>query len=118
MQEAIDQVSQACDSYYYHVSITKIDIVYQSAPGKPYNESSITANGQRLQAVDKSTLLEALCEEQCTLMLNARVAEGTVAIDSLHGNVSGRSGSRLDTKLKVWKAVVLQPSYMHASQQI
>ena len=35
MQEAMDQVSQACDNYDLTVRLRKIEIVYQPTPGKP-----------------------------------------------------------------------------------
>ena len=47
----------------------KTEIVYQSAPGKPYKEPTITVKGQRLQVVDKFPTLEAHCLELCTLVM-------------------------------------------------
>ena len=40
-------------------------------------------------------------------VVNARIAEASAAFGRLHGSVWERSGIRLDTKLKVYKAVVL-----------
>ena len=53
MQKGVDQVSDSCDSYDLTISIKKIEVVYQPAPGKP----NITVRGQRLQVVDKFTYL-------------------------------------------------------------
>ena len=48
------------------------EVVYQPAPRKPYKESTITMNGQRLQVVDKFTyILEAHCLELYTLMMKS-----------------------------------------------
>ena len=33
----------------------KTEVVHQPAPGKPYNEPTITVNGQKLKVVDKVT---------------------------------------------------------------
>ena len=56
MQEAMDRVSQACDTYDLKPSSNKT-VVSQPAPGKTYNEPTITVNGHRLQLVDKFTCM-------------------------------------------------------------
>ena len=53
MQRAMDQVSQSCDNYDLTISTKKTEVVHQPAPGKPYNEPTITVNGQKLKVVDK-----------------------------------------------------------------
>ena len=55
MQEASDRISQACDHCDHKISTKRTEVVSQPAPGKPHSESTITVNGQRLQAVDKFT---------------------------------------------------------------
>ena len=40
IQEAMDRVSQACDNY--DLKISKTEVVYRPAPGKPYSEPVIT----------------------------------------------------------------------------
>ena len=45
--------------------------------------------------------------------INARIAKASAAFGQLHGSVWDRSGIRLDTKLKVYKAVVL-PTLLYA----
>ena len=81
MQKGVDQVSDSCDSYDLIISIKKIKVVYQPAPGKPYKESTITVNGQRLQVVEKFTYLGSTlsrvmqiddgqcqdCQSQCSI---------------------------------------------------
>ena len=95
MQRAMDQVSQSCDSYYLTIS-TKTEVVHQPAPEKPYNEPTITVNGQKL----KVYLSRAVhIDDDVT----ARIAKASVAF----ANVWQRNGIKLDTKLKVYKAVVL-----------
>ena len=71
MQRAVDQVSQLCDNYDFTISTQYTEAVHQPAPGKPYNELTITVNGQKLKVVDKFTYLEAVSPEQCTLMLRS-----------------------------------------------
>ena len=42
MQKGVHQVSESRDSYELTISIKKTEVVYQPAPGKPYEESTIT----------------------------------------------------------------------------
>ena len=57
MQNGVDQVSDSSDRYDLTINIKKTEVVYQWAPGKPYNEPTITVKGQRLQLVDKFSYL-------------------------------------------------------------
>ena len=41
MQKGVDQVSNSRDSYDLAISIKKTEVIYQSAPGKPYKEPAI-----------------------------------------------------------------------------
>ena len=103
------QVSDSCYNYDLTISIKKTEVVYQPAPGKPYKEPTITVKGQRLQVVVKftylgSTLFGVL---QIDDEVNARIAKASAAFGRLHGSISDRSGIRHDTKLKVYRSVVL-----------
>ena len=55
MQRAMGQVSQSCDNYDLTISTKKTEVVHQHAYRKPYNEPTITVNGQKLKVVDKFT---------------------------------------------------------------
>ena len=109
MQEAMDRVSQACDNYDLTVSMKKAEVVYQPAHGKPYSEPTITVNRQRLQVVDKFTYLGSTLSRAVHIddEVTARIAKASVAFDRQYGNVWDWNGIRIDTKLKVYKAVVL-----------
>ena len=87
----------------------KTEVVYQPAPGKPYSEPTITVNGQKLQVVDKFTYLGSNLSRTVHIddEVTARTAEASAAFGRLCTNVWERNGLRLDTKLKVYKAVVL-----------
>ena len=86
----------------------KTEVVHQPAPGKPFSE---------LKVVDKfaylgSTLSRAVhIDDEVT----ARTAKASVAFGRLRTNVWERNGTRLDTKLKVYKAVVL-PTLLYACE--
>ena len=109
MQTGVDQVSDSCDSYDHTISINKTEVVYQLAPGKPYKEPTITEKGQRLQVVDKFTYLGSTLSRVVHIddEVNARIAKASAAFGRLRGNIWDQSGIRLDTKLKVYRSVLL-----------
>ena len=76
---------------------------------QPYKEPTITVKGQRLQVVDKFTYLGSTLSRVVHIddEVNARIAKVSAAFGRLRGSVWDRSGIRLDTKLKVYKAEVL-----------
>ena len=115
MQKGVDQVSDSCDNYDRSISIKKTKVVYQPAPDKPYKEPTITVKGQRLQVVDKFTYLGITLSRVVHIddEVNARVAKASAAFGQLRGSVWDRSRIRLDTKLKVYKTVVL-PTLLYA----
>ena len=109
MQKGVDKVSDSCDSYDFIISIKKTEVVYQPAPGKPYKEPTITVKGQRLQVVDKFTYLGSTLSRVVHIddEVNARIAKASAAFGRLRGSIWDRSGIRFDTKLKVYRSVVL-----------
>ena len=79
------------------------------APGKPYKEPAITVKSQKLQVVDNFTCLGSTLSRVVHIddEVNARIAKSSAVFGRLRGSVWDRSGIKLDTKLKVYKAVVL-----------
>ena len=117
MQKGMDQVSDSCDSYDLTINIKKIEVVYQPAPGKLYKEPTITVKGQRLQVLDKFTYLGSTLSRVVHIddEVNARIAKASAAFGRLCGSIWDRSGIRLDTKLKVYRSVVL-PTLLYACE--
>ena len=86
MQHGMNCSSQGCDNF----GLTKkTKVMYQPAPGKPYQEPHITVKGQNLQAVDNFTY-------QCSKLskvvhidteVNNRIAKASVAFGRLRENV-------------------------------
>ena len=108
-KKGVDQVSDSCDSYDLTISIRKTEVVYQPAPGKPYKEPTITVKGQRLQVVDKFTYFGSTLSRVVHIddKVNARIAKASAEFGRLRRSIWDRSGIRLDTKLKVYRSVVL-----------
>ena len=117
MQKGVDQVSDSCDSFDFTISIKKTEVVYQPAHGKPNKEPTITVKGQRLQVVDKFTYLGSTLSRVVHIddEVNARIAKASAAFGLLRGSIWDRSGIRLDTKLKVYRSVVL-PTLLYACE--
>ena len=71
----------------------------------------------RLQMVDKFTYLGITSSRVVHIddEVKARIAKASAAFGRLRGSVWARSGIRLDTKLKVYKAVVL-PTLLYACE--
>ena len=89
MQKGVDQVCDSCDSYDLTISIKKTEVVYQPAPGKPYNEPTITVKGQRLQVIDKFTYLGRTLSRVVHIddEINARIAKASAAFGRLGGSI-------------------------------
>ena len=102
MQRAMDQVSQSCDNYDLTICTKKTEAVHQPAPGKPYNEPTITVNGQKLKVIDKFTYLGSTLSNAVHIddEVTARIAKASVAFRRLRANVWERKGIKLDTKLE------------------
>ena len=117
MQKGVDQVFDSCDSYDLTISIKKTEVVHQPAPGKPHKAPTITMKGQRLQVVDKFTYLGSTLSrvEHIDDEVNARIANASAAFGRLRGSIWDRSGIRLDTKLKVYRSVLL-PTLLYACE--
>ena len=73
--------------------------------------------GKRLQVVDKFTYIGSTLSRVVHIddEGNARIAKASAASGRLRGSVWDRSGIRLDTKLKVYNAVVL-PTLLYACE--
>ena len=95
----------------------KTEVVYQPAPGKPYKEPTITVKGQHLQVIDKFTYLGSTLSRVVHIddEVNARIAKASAVFGRPRGSIWDRSGIRLDTKLKVYRAVVL-PTLLYACE--
>ena len=81
MQGAVDRMPKACDNFQLTISTKKTEVVHQPAPGKPYSDTIITVNGQKLQVVDKFTYLGSTLSRAVHIddEVTARTAKASVA---------------------------------------
>ena len=109
MQYSVDKFSEACNNFGLTISTKKTEVMHQPAPGKPYFEPNITINGQRLNAVEKFTYLGSTLSRNVVIddEVNARLAKASSAFGRLYKNVWNRRGITTETKIKVYRAIVL-----------
>jgi len=116
MQQELDGFSSPCD-FFLTISISKTEVMHQTAPGKPYHEPSITVKGQKLQAVDRFTYLGSTLSREVNIdaEVTNRIARASAAYRRLRKNVWERRGLSTTTKLKVYCAVVIT-TLLHACE--
>ena len=87
----------------------KTEVMHQPTPRKPYVEPNININAQRFNLVDKFTDLGITLSRTFVIddEINTRLAKASAAFGRLHKNVWDRRGITTETKIKVYKAVVL-----------
>ena len=67
MLRNINKFSDACNDFGLTISIKKTEVMHQLAPGKSYVELSITANGQRLNVVNRFTYLGSMLSQNVVI---------------------------------------------------
>ncbi|XP_072169551.1 uncharacterized protein [Diadema setosum] len=117
MQGSIDQFANACDDFGLVISIKKTGVMHQPAPATPYSEPTITVNGEKLKVVDKFCLPASTLSRNISIdeEVSYRIARACSAFGRLRDRLWERRGISLQTKLKVYRAVVL-PSLLCACQ--
>ena len=117
MQQSMDKFSSACDAFGLTISTKKTEVMYQPAPSKEYTESTITVNGEALKTVDKFTYLGSTLSRNVRINDEAvlRIAKASAAFGNLREKVWEREGLSIQTKLKVYKAVIL-PSLLYSCE--
>ena len=117
MQHSVDLFSTACNNFGLTISTKKTEVMYQPAPNKPYQEPTVTVNGQKLAAVDRFTYLGSTLSP-CVHIddeIHARIAKASSAFGRLRSSVWERKGVSLSTKLSVYRAIVLT-TLLYASE--
>lgn len=99
----------ACNNFGLTICTMKTEVMHQQTPRKPYIEPNIYVNEQRLNLVDKFTYLGSTLSSTVVIddEINTRLAKASAAFGRLHKNVWDRRGITTETKIKVYKAVVL-----------
>ena len=94
MQLEMDGFSTACDNFGLTISRKKTEVMYQFAPGNPYQEPNITVKGQRLQAVESFTCLGSTLSRSANIdaEITNRIAKASSAFGRLKKSAWERRG--------------------------
>ena len=88
-------------SHNHAITIISQSAQKEPAPGNPYNESIITV--YKFIHLGTTLSIAVHTDDEVT----ARIKKACVAYKKLRANALERNGIKLDTKLKVYKAVAL-----------
>ena len=121
-QELVDRFSKACRAFGLTISVRKTEVVHQppptpkqvlgvkqAPPAHQFPPAPITVDGQSLKYVKSFTYLGSAVNSHALLddeIVN-RIAKASNAFGKLHHRLWNERGIRLETKIKVYKAVVL-----------
>ena len=113
MQKGVDQVSDSCASYALTISIKKtisqhLESLTRSLPSQWKVNDCV---------VDKFTYLGSTLSRVVHIddEVNARIAKASAAFGRLRGSIWYRNGIRLNTKVKVYRSVVV-PTLLYACE--
>ena len=117
MQLSVDKLSSAWSSFGLTISTKKTEVLYQPAPGKSYTEPNIFINGNKINTVSHFTYLGSTLSQKANIddEVNSRISKASAAFGRLHDSVWNRRGISTQTKLKVYRAVVL-PTLLYACE--
>ena len=117
MQSSVNKFASACDNFGLTISTKKTEVLYQPSPGTSYKEPHVKVGDTELNAVASFTYLGSTIARNCTIdnEVDSRIAKASAAFGRLRHNVWDRKGIREDTKLKVYRAIVL-PTLLYACE--
>ena len=89
MQSTLDKFSEVCNNFILTISSTKTEVMHQPAPGKPYEEPTITVKETKLKVVDKFTYLGSTLSRAVHIddEVKLRIAKASSAFGRLTSNV-------------------------------
>ena len=117
MQASMDLLSNACKNFGLTISTVKTEVLHQPVPGAEYNHPKITCNGQLLPSTEAFIYLGSTLSRQATIdkEITRRLAKASASFGSLREKAWERRGITTDTKLQVYRAVVL-PSLLYGCE--
>ena len=98
-------VYSRCDNFGLTISTKKTEVMYQPAPGKPYQESHITVKGQTYRQLTTSPIWVVHPIEWCTSMLKSTTGWLRPAAPSeAYVRMSGSGG--ISASLLSWRSIL------------
>ena len=117
MQDSMNKFSTACDNFGLTISIKKTEVMYQPAPGQIYTLPQILVKNQPLPVTNKFAYLGSTLSNSVVIddEINNIIAKASAAFGRLRKTVWDRRGIDLETKLKVYRAVV-RPTLLYGCE--
>ena len=109
MQELLDLFSSASKRFGLTISLKKTEIMHQTSPVANESNGKLTCDGQTLKLVENFCYLGTTLSRNVSLdkEIGLRLGKASAAFGSLQHRLWSDHGIRLDTKLAVYKAVIL-----------
>ena len=67
MQWMVDLFAEACANFGLTISIKKMEVMFQPAPGEPYVKPVITINNLKLKVTEKLSYLDSVMSDSATI---------------------------------------------------
>ncbi|BHF70434.1 hypothetical protein SprV_0301348400 [Sparganum proliferum] len=109
MQWSIDLFSAACENFGLLINTEKTVVMHQPPPNTGHNASQINANETQLHVVDNFTCRGSTLSSKTKIddQVASRISKASQTFGRLQNTVWNCRGLYLNTKLKVYKAVIL-----------
>ena len=109
LQHIFDCFSSAARRFGLTISVRKTEALYQAPPHKTYLPPAVVLDGKPLKTVDEFKYLGSIVDKQGSLSkeITQRIAKASSAFGRLNKRLWKNSNIRLDTKIQVYRAVVL-----------
>jgi exonuclease III len=109
MQRIVDKFADSAKNYGLTINIQKTEVMYQPAPGNPYHAPQVSIDGVNLKAVTDFCYLGSTVSNDNMLdkEISNRISKASVSFGRLTERVWKQRGISMQTKVKVYKAVVL-----------
>ena len=112
-EEALQRIAtclaNAATAFGLTISLKKTEVICQKAPRDTYHPPSINKNGPRLNTVDTFTYLGSVISIDVTARkdVDSRLAKASSSFGRLQKRVWKNHSLRIQTKIKVYRAVVI-----------
>ena len=109
LQELADRLSAAATKFGLTISLSKTEVMLQPAPNSNISDPAICINGTQLKTVSEFTYLGSCISNTAELEseINSRLAKASASFGRLQSRVWKERGLSFQTKINVYKAVVL-----------
>nr|VZI28950.1 unnamed protein product [Spirometra erinaceieuropaei] len=120
MQRSMDLFSAACENFGLVINTQKTVVMHQPPPNSataPNASPQISVNGTLLQVVDNFPYLGSTLSRTTKIddEVANRISKASQAFGRLQSTVWNRHGLQLNTKLKMYKAVIL-PTLLYGAE--